>query len=299
MMTNFNKEHYNLIVCYDETAWENNFATFPRDRFLENTYGNRFEKRDFQKHYDFLKELEEYPCLFLYEKQSVERNNLDSMGYIGYIENVSIDNKNIIFDLVKKDIISLHDIEIMSSALQIENNYYGELNRTHWAVKNTNLFDIIDRHRELLENKSLITKPIVLFSYSWDEAYTNDVVENLYDILIENDVNVVYDKKDLKAGHNMQYFMESVRRDDFTKIYAFCDKSYIDKANSSSVGVGLETSLLKSYVYNHPYQTKVIPISLDGSFSVPIFLEGVKGFSLEPTNWGNGVDQIINDIFES
>lgn len=294
-----NPSHFNLIVSADPSAWEGNVATFSRDRFLEFTYGNKFEKRNSYEHSKYLKEIKEYPCLFLYEEQSVKRDNLSVMGYIGYIKQPVISNVNIIFDIEKLDSLSLHDVEVMSSALQVERTHYGELNRTHWAVKNINLFEVIERYRPYLENQTLVTRPKVFFSYSWEEDYTSQVVEDLYDILIDHGIDVTYDKRHLKPGHNMSYFMESVQRDNFTKIYVFCDNSYIKKANGLSAGVGVETNLLKGYVNNHPYQTKVIPISIDGSFNVPIFLDGTKGFDLSPSNWKNGVDKIILDIFNS
>ncbi|MBX9115931.1 TIR domain-containing protein [Enterococcus casseliflavus] len=298
-MPNSNPSHFNLIVSADPSAWEGNVATFSRDRFLEFTYGNRFEKRDSHEHFNYLKEMEKYPCLFLYEKQTVITDNLSVMGYIGYIRQPIIDNLNILFNLDKRDTLSLHDVELMSSALQVNNTHYGELNRTHWAVKNIDLFEVIERFRPNLENQTIVTRPKVFFSYSWEEEYTSQIVESLYPILINNGIDVTYDKRDLKAGHNIAYFMESVQRDNFTKIYVFCDDSYIRKANGSSDGVGVETNLLKRYVKSHPKQTKVIPISLDGSFNVPIFLDNINGFKLSFSNWDHDVNLILNDIFNS
>lgn len=49
--------YYNLLIHYDTSFWENNVAVFPRDRFLENTYGNTFENgnHSLEQHYEYLK----------------------------------------------------------------------------------------------------------------------------------------------------------------------------------------------------------------------------------------------------
>lgn len=292
----FNQPYFNLIIENDPSAWDKGVITLDRSRFLEYTYGNKFERTSKTLHGEFLEELIHYPCLFLYEEQVVYRNNLPIMGHLGFITAFSLNYKSITINFVIEENLSMNDVLTIKDSLQINERGYG-LNRTHWSVKDGNIYQIIESYRHQLENQNIKTRPKVFFSYSWDEDYTSQVVEDLYDILIDQGIDVTYDKRHLKPGHNMSYFMESVHRDNFTKIYVFCDNSYIKKANSLSAGVGVETNLLKGYVNNHPYQTKVIPISLDGSFNVPIFLAGTNGFDLSPSNWKNGVDKIIFDIF--
>lgn len=294
----YSHNHYNLLINHNESFWEHNVAVFPRDRFLEKTYGNKFENRNLSRHNEYLQELINYPCLFLYEKNTVQQYDLNDMGYIGYITSYLIDSKSITINFVKDFSLSLSDIEVMASGLQINQTRFSELNRTHWSVKNTNIYSIIESHRSLLKNKNIITRPKVFFSYSRDLPFTSEVVENLFYTLKEVGVNVIYDKNDLRAGNNMNYFMESIDRDDFTKIYVFCDSSYIDKADNMTYGVGKETTLLRNYIYNHPNQSKVVPLFLDGTFEAPIFLKDVIGFDLSFGNWESGIKKVIDDIFQ-
>lgn len=290
----FTQNYCNLIISSDLSFWDGKEALFDRERFLESTYGNRFEKNNQGEHDNYLKELKAFPCLFLYEKQFIEREGLNIMGYIGHITSCQVVGKFIKINFEKENTISLNDV--MSIADTLEIGRY-ELNRTHWAVKNLNLYDVINTHAYLLENKNLFTKPRVFFSYSWEIEETSKIVEFLYNILKENGIEVVFDKADLHVGHNMDYFMESVRRDEFDKVYCFCDKSYIDKANNLQAGVGTETNLLRHYVKNNPTQSKVIPLYIDGTFASPIFLSGIKGINLSPNNWNHGVQEVIDDIF--
>lgn len=292
----YTQTYFNLIIDSRSEAWESGVHTIDRDRFLESTYGNKYESVDPSLHGKILEELIQYPCLFLYEEQTVRRENISSMGYIGIITYYNINSSSITINYVTKDELSMEDILTIKDSLQINRKGFG-LNRSHWSVKDGNIFNIIESYRPLLQNKSIATKPRVFFSYSWDKAETKEKVDKLESTLSNQGIEVIYDKNSLRPGHSLNYFMECIRRDKFDKIYIFCDSSYIDKANNRTGGVGKEVVLLSEYVYNHPIQTKVIPIFIEENVSPPFFLTDTYHLNLHHSNWNNDVDKILEDIF--
>lgn len=298
-MSNINKfkqPYFNLLIDNDPETWENGVTTIDRSRFLESTYGNKFENNNSTLHGAYLEELIQYPCLFLYEELSVTNNNIPIMGYIGHISSFHINHKSITINFKTEVSLSMKDIFTIEKSLQINSRGYG-LNRSHWAVKNGNIYDIIESYRHLLENQNIRTKPKVFFSYSWDSSETKNMVGALAVDLRDNGVEVIYDKSHLRPGQSLNYFMEHIDRDDFDKVYIFCDKSYLHKAKNRLGGVGKEVQLLSNYVYNHPGQTKVFPLFIEDNYNAPSFLNDTFGLNLHQQNWVNDVEIILNDIF--
>lgn len=74
-------------------------------------------------------------------------------------------------------------------------------------------------------------------------------------------VDVVLDRWDLRVGQDMNVFMEQVVGDpSITHVLLLLDATYVQKANLRQGGVGTETQLLSSLVYNDPRQTRIVPL---------------------------------------
>ena len=102
------------------------------------------------------------------------------------------------------------------------------------------------------------TNPKVFISYSWA---VQDRVKKLAERLIENGVDVIVDIYDLKNGQDKYLFMEqAVNNPEIQKVLIVCDKTYTQKANCRSGGVGDETVIISPEVYGTTNQTKFIPI---------------------------------------
>lgn len=87
--------------------------------------------------------------------------------------------------------------------------------------------------------------PKVFISYSWTKS---DLVLQVANRLMSHGVEVVLDKWDLKEGQDKYVFMEQcVNNSDITKVLIFCDKTYTEKANNRTGGVGDETVIFKEY----------------------------------------------------
>ena len=119
------------------------------------------------------------------------------------------------------------------------------------------------------------TIPKVFISYSWSSS---DRVVELAERLMNDGVDVVLDKWELKEGQDKYVFMERCVIDDtITKVLMVCDKNYAEKANNREGGVGDETMVISPNVYEKANETKFIPIILerdeDGDVYVPAYLK--------------------------
>lgn len=121
--------------------------------------------------------------------------------------------------------------------------------------------------------------PKIFISYSWSSPSHEEWVINLAERLVSDGINVVFDKWDLKEGHDKYDFMEStVKSEEIDKVLIISDKKYTDKANSRSAGVGTETQIISSKIYENVTQEKFIPLVREqdenGDAYLPIFLKG-------------------------
>ena len=79
--------------------------------------------------------------------------------------------------------------------------------------------------------------PRLFISYSWSTPEHEQWVLNLAEELVENGVDVVFDKWDLKEGHDAFAFMEKMVTDpEIKKVAIICDKTYCEKADDRRGG---------------------------------------------------------------
>jgi len=106
-----------------------------------------------------------------------------------------------------------------------------------------------------------IPVPKIFISYSWTSPEHEERVYQLAQRLVDNGVDVKFDKWDLKPGHDLYSFMESmVQSKDIDKVLIICDKGYFHKAENRTGGVGTETQIISYEVYADVKQEKFIPI---------------------------------------
>lgn len=115
----------------------------------------------------------------------------------------------------------------------------------------------------------------VFLSYSWT---IQDKVIDLAERLANNGVYVVADFYDLKEGHDKYRFMEqSVNDSSIDKVLILCDRTYKEKADSRTGGVGTETMILTPELYGQAEQDKYIPVIMEqdeeGNKFVPSFVK--------------------------
>ena len=116
-------------------------------------------------------------------------------------------------------------------------------------------------------------------SYSWSSPTHEAWVIQLASRLREDGVDVILDKWDLKPGHDAYQFMETMVTDpSVTKVMMICDKTYVEKANSRTGGVGTESQIISPELYGKGSQDKFAALMTDedelGNDQTPIFYKG-------------------------
>jgi hypothetical protein len=117
--------------------------------------------------------------------------------------------------------------------------------------------------------------PKVFISYSWDSEEHKNWVLQLAAALRENGIDASIDETITQKGTtNLNTMMiQELKNSDF--IVAVLTENYAKKADNLQGGVGLETTLMSSFIMNNLY--RVIPIMRDKNSrnSIPFYLEGV------------------------
>ena len=114
--------------------------------------------------------------------------------------------------------------------------------------------------------------PKVFISYSWtSEAYKERVLK-LAERLVNDGVDVIFDRWDLRPGQDMYAFMEQSIRD-AEKVLILCEEGYAKKADNRTGGVGTETQIITPDVYGEYKQEKFIPIIMEIPKAVPSYLK--------------------------
>ena len=134
-------------------------------------------------------------------------------------------------------------------------------------------------------SKPTIEHPKVFISYAWgSEEYQAKVLSFATD-LVNDGIDVQFDKWSLKEGNDTYAFMEqSVADESITNVLILLDEQYEMKANSRSGGVGTETQIISPEIYNKAKQEKFIPVLFErgtnGEVHKPAYLKGLLHFDL-------------------
>lgn len=147
--------------------------------------------------------------------------------------------------------------------------------------------------------------PKVFISYSWSNPAHSEWVVSLAERLMQNGVNVVLDKWDLKEGHDKFSFMESmVTSPDVQKVLIILDEKYATKADGREGGVGTETLIIGPNVYENVAQEKFIPIVTDfdeeGNPFIPTYLKGRIYIDLsdKDASFESNYEKLLRNIFD-
>lgn len=123
---------YNFLVTSHDGAWDLSAYEYDRDRFLE--YSAEKEKALFKSFTaESIELLKSFPCLFTYE-------GCDSEMKVGYLRSIKDRGRVVLIEYeIDPEIqpFNYSNLESISTALDIRK---PEMSRTHWAVKDENLF---------------------------------------------------------------------------------------------------------------------------------------------------------------
>lgn len=129
---------YNLLMVYDPSVWNLPSTEFGRGRYLEYT-SDVISDSHRRLTLETVDKLKSYPCLFVGEQFS-------EMAKVGYIRNIREKINAILieyeFDEQIGDFEASYLLPYVDS-LDI-NTSNGEQYRTHWAIKDVNLFEVLN-----------------------------------------------------------------------------------------------------------------------------------------------------------
>lgn len=134
-------------------------------------------------------------------------------------------------------------------------------------------------------SKPTIEHPTVFISYAWGSGEYQTKVLSFATDLVNDGIDVQFDKWSLKEGNDTYAFMEqSVTDPSITNVLILLDEQYEKKANLRSGGVGTETQIISPEIYNKVKQDKFIPVVFErganGEVHKPAYLRGLLHFDL-------------------
>ncbi|MEB1490063.1 toll/interleukin-1 receptor domain-containing protein [Xanthomonas campestris pv. campestris] len=248
---------YNLLMVYKEGTWDEEEFVLELPRFLEHTAQpliDRFGSLD----QSVIQALKSMPTLFAYEDRGRE---VGLPARVGSIEDIQVRYGGLritwSFDAGVAP-IPAGTLREMFGQLDIADRNW-EHTRTHWAVKDVDLYDVLLRHG-LLEDDST-QPPKVFVSYSWDSQEHIDWVGRLVRDLRASGIDAISDRTHLRLGQNLPHFMEQTAACE--RVIVVCTENYMNRADERVGGVGYEHLVTASELANDALSMKFIPVIRD------------------------------------
>lgn len=151
--------------------------------------------------------------------------------------------------------------------------------------------------------KNKIEHPKVFISYAWGREEYKEKVLMFATELLNDGIEVILDQWSLEEGNDLINFMEKTVTDPtITNVLILLDPEYKQKANTRLGGVGTETQIISTEVYNKVDQTKFLPIVFerekDGTISKPQYLVSRFHFDLsEKKNYDNEYKRLVRTLY--
>lgn len=141
--------------------------------------------------------------------------------------------------------------------------------------------------------------PRLFISYRWSSPAHEQWVLILATELRAAGIDVILDKWNLREGQDTSSFMETTVSDEtISKVLLVCDQGYVERADSRTGGVGIESQIISKAVYDKTDQTKyaAAALQLDGSGRplLPIFLASRIYFDFTAgVRYANSFQQVV------
>lgn len=149
-----------------------------------------------------------------------------------------------------------------------------------------------------------MSNPKVFISYSWSNHDHEQLVLQIATELAESGVDVIFDKWDLKEGHDSYAFMEKMVTDsEIKKVAIISDKIYAEKADDRSGGVGTETQIISREVYEQAQQDKFVVVVTErneqGKPCLPTYYKSRIYIDLsQPDGYSENFEKLLRWIFD-
>lgn len=244
---------YNLLMRAIEGYWNTPPAKIELDRFLAYTHP-AVAAKFLSLNDEAISGLKSLPTLFCYERR------VQDVARVGRITGIQRGTKALTltwdFDPTVPP-IQPQVLESLYGVLDIEN---PESHRTHWAVKEVDL-------QQVLIQRGIMTPqappppppPSVFISYSWDSPAHEQWVADLAGYLRGQGIDARFDRSDVRAGQDLTVFMEqALSKAD--RVLLICTERYVQKASERSGGVGYEQLIVSGEMMRNLATAKFIPV---------------------------------------
>ena len=137
---------FNLLISSNPDSWDSSPYEIERSRAVVEYTADEISER--YKFFDekAIRELKSFPCLFVIENEERESR-------IGYITNIRVRQSTVVIDFVFDQILpSLKIGAIEELRIDIDLGRW-ELSRTHWAVKDEPIFEILVRKGYIIQQQ--------------------------------------------------------------------------------------------------------------------------------------------------
>lgn len=154
-----------------------------------------------------------------------------------------------------------------------------------------------------MKTSKAIRNPKLFVSYSWSNPAHQQWVIALATQLMDAGVDVILDKWELKEGNDAIAFMEKMVADPkILKVIMVFDKNYASKADDRTGGVGTETQIISSEVYEKINQDKFVAVIAEndknGKPYVPIYYKSRIHIDLSDTgDYARNFEQLLRWIY--
>lgn len=213
---------YNLLVTAKSSAWEQPFYEYDKSRFLEyttETIASAFKTLT----PDLIETLKGYPCLFAYEG-----NYEDNNARVGHLTSIKERGRNILIEFKLSQNILPIPFETVKPIAPLLDIRDWEMNRTHWAVKDEDLFERLTT-AGIIESGSLETtdkheKPPTQKSTNPKITTVQGFIGKVLSTQVDDRLEVFY------RGHSKKYKYKlepSLFRKDDDGNYLYLDNEHI------------------------------------------------------------------------
>ncbi|WP_303843018.1 FRG domain-containing protein [Aeromonas sobria] len=179
---------YNLLVTSKIGAWENGYYVFDKSRFLEYT-NERIALAFKDLTESNINKLKSYPCIFAYEGEELD-------FHLGYLTSIKERGRDLFVEFhLMPDIppIPFQKIKEIAALLDIRD---WEMNRTHWAVKDENLFDRLESNNVIEQKATSRTKklerPTITKSTNPKVTTIKGFIEKVLDYTADKNTEIFY-----------------------------------------------------------------------------------------------------------
>lgn len=280
-------------MVYREGTWDEDEFILELPRYLEHTVQPLSERFAFLSA-ETIATLKGLPTLFAYEDRGREVGPSSQVGRIEDIQ-VRYGGLRITWSLdATIGPIPAARLKEMFDQLDISERNW-EHTRTHWAVKDVDLHDVLVRNGILENNQA--APPKVFVSYSWDSPEHLEWVRRLVIDLRSNGVDAISDRTHLRFGQDLPHFMEQAATCD--RVIVVCTENYMNRANQRLGGVGYEHLVTAAQLAGDPMSIRFIPVIKDPRDAVhtPVNLRGRMFVDLsEGLGYNANFQALIRDL---